>query len=1368
MSTDLIAPIGEVTKEDRAELSKAFIKEQKTRINSFRVTIENEGTTTYLEKTSNTKIERHVILRERNDIQDVSVDEIEFNFDFMGDLEDLDLDLDLDLDDLEEEEQELEPVENSEVIKAWKTKYSKDNNVPAELVEEFYSSYDDIDYDSNDTEDPYFELNSKKRTSNINIDIITPEEENKYINGKEVVYDYLRYSEKKGELTKCVSGEGKYLEEATLLMNKALNFDKSKENQVKSDVSFDRGRTVTIINYVKDEEQSQVIIDMFTNETIKEIYIDNSTGLKIDIDYSDPKGENNLIPVRAILPGLRYVREILTSTSNKERNEFKFSPHIKTVVLPKVKSFKSFLELDYVEHADYEIVDIPNRLIDLVEREMMQVPKSDVIGHDAETTGLKARKWLSNPDLCVSHSFSWRDNQSIIVPIRMKYRQNIRPEEAYEILRPVFEEQNILAHNGSADVRFLLPDGIDLNLVEDTMHLIRCVMPFIIKAGDAKGLNRSLASLCKRAFGLDMIDLNRYIFKPSGTEFDFSILNDEYLIYYGCPDTDLMRRLWKGLRPKLDPKREYSYKQLIAYSKAMATLSSYPGIGISEDNMRASRQVALNTINKIQKMLYEITDETPETLKLSSPAQISNYVFNKLGAPTEQAKVTATGQLSADKHVMSRLANIELAKPSGIFKETADIYDTDGKIIVSHKDLNKTKYPFCRLHRILADQTKDVTAFYNGILNNSLEGIYYPDFRVAQTDTYRDTDRAQITKDSIKHFLGRYSEEYEYIAMDYATEEVRIAANRSTDMALIRMLQDPEADAHTEVAAEMYDIEPYEVDSNIRGGVKACNFGIIYGIRVPSLTKQIKRTEYPTEEELAEIQPIYDLYVYKRAEMLSTLEISRDNVRETGWVENDVGAWMLYPQVIDVDDYIAKVFDFTDPEPPVAIFDDERKWKLMGMLMNRSGNFPIQSLAAFQLKDSYIKFRELLIDNDFIGKVFVPLTIHDEVGIVYHKSVDPYQLFSLVHEAFYSEMDYINKPKELMAPLYIGVGFGTTWGNSKSDEAELPVRLQEEILAEYKSGTHKKLGMKDDYGKHFSDRIKSFAVRRSAELLEDMIENRVFQRHIMNDRLQRFYFVSKKMGEQFGTIKTRENPVTGKKERYNDLDMYIDLICEYQGYTREEFTIEDGPEVEEVKEKENGNITEFYFEPKLHEIVTYRETFLQVDVRNLVPTTLKSLVQYLWTLHDPKNSYHSKEVMFVVGMKNGIRDLRPVEGLKILGVPMDFSDVINHIIYTGKYEGNSSMVMLQTEPQKPLLLFDHTNKYIIFDTFKAQQFNPDTIKDISEIIELNKSSHPSIPYQVWLTNENGYIPTQIYTDGIPNSLLENIQSLYQKYGYVCE
>lgn len=993
--------------------------------------------------------------------------------------------------------------------------------------------------------------------------------------------------------------------------------------------------------------------------------------------------------------------EVQTKSQITKNKDFKIHTDRRCLHLPNINYFRSKLNVEYVTESNYKIVDDIGELRDITD--MLLSTPDKVIGYDAETQGLRFHRWINNKHLLVTHSLSWENHQSIIIPVRMKYRKNIDPEVAADVLRPLLENNPILAHNGAADTRFLIDEGINLNLQEDTMHLIKHLIPFI-NHKEVVGFGKAIDDLIIRAFGVDMIDLHKYVFKPNNVPFDFSLLNDDYMIWYGCPDTDLMRMLWKGLRPKLHPDQLLAYKNTVKFSKEVAINSTYGGIGVNELHIKKEKEHAQNVVDKLEDVMYRLTGESRQTLSLTSSVQKTNYIFGKMGAPVTMARRTSKGLLSADKTVVQNLAALKSEVPTDIFKE--DIYDEDGNILITAQELNEKQFPFCTLLRKHGDLVKNITAFYNGMLNNSIEGVYYPDFRIGATDTWRTTDRIQITKKQIKKDLGIYNDDWNWCSTDYAAEEFRLAANGSEDWNLIEMLKDKEADPHTMVASELHGIPPYEVSGELRSQTKAANFGIIYGMKYRALATSIYRVDEPTEEQLAVSANLYALYTYKRAVMLKPLEKAKDDVRDHAWTKNHLGYRMCYAEIIDVKDYVRQVFDLTDKTPPIPKIDPEQKRMRLGKLLNACGNFPIQSWAAGILMEVYPKFVESCRENKVQQDVVVPLQVHDEIGICFKKNtVNPYLLIKLQNETMVSDLPYLHKD---VAPLYIGVGFGSSWGEGKSDDLEIPTALQEIMIDEYNSGKAPSIEEINAEGckEHFSRRIREYMVSRVRELFKDMITEKHFNRQKMQFILNKNMFVGKKVSELFHTndVKTKEIII----EKYLEL-IYGKSLDEIKS---DGVTWEEGEKILDETEKEvnTSGIVDFFFLPEIHPRLTVGNETVMVNLTNVYTSIVNNVIKYFDIICNDEENIHNKELH--IKTDSGLK----VMPKKILGLPTNFSEVFNKIL-----AGNDITITRNESGKIPTVDIDevpiqYRKDEMIIDINALNRISPNLFNDISKIL----------------------------------------------------
>lgn len=225
--------------------------------------------------------------------------------------------------------------------------------------------------------------------------------------------------------------------------------------------------------------------------------------------------------------------------------------------------------------------------------------------------------------------------------------------------------------------------------------------------------------------------------------------------------------------------QEKAYKEHVKFTKNLAKYCTYPGIGVDVEAIEREKESALYVVNKIEKEIYRISNKTPETFNIASAPQKRNILFGYFGVPTREMILTDKGELPVDKNALKKIAKLENRVSSGIFEE--DIQDTDGSVIVSKDELNKMKYPVARLLLIHSDLTKNISSYYNGMLNNTVQGVYNPQYKDGSTDTWRSTDRIQITKKGMKYNMCVYNSDYEFADADYAAEEFRLAVNASGD-----------------------------------------------------------------------------------------------------------------------------------------------------------------------------------------------------------------------------------------------------------------------------------------------------------------------------------------------------------------------------------------------------------------------------------------------------------------------------------------------------------------------------------------------------------------------------------------------------------
>lgn len=1029
-----------------------------------------------------------------------------------------------------------------------------------------------------------------------------------------------------------------------------------------------------------------------------------------------------------------YYSKTITPELNKNKKILLGTEH-RAITVPPVEYFESFLNLNYIRKANYMIVDDPVEL-KAISNYMRSSDPEHLFSYDIESTGLRFHRRISpdKKDVVVSHSFSWEDNQSIIIPVRMKNRKNIPPEVFKEYMGDILETKRILCHNGAADTRFLIEEGIDLNLKEDTYHLAKHIMPYLQvdeTTGKSKSRSRTLRSLehlVRRMDGVDLINLNRYVFRPLGIDFDFSILNDDYLIWYGCPDTDRARILWQHMRPKLEQRQEMAYRATVEFSKIMAEKSTYEGIGLSKEIIIEGRAKAKSTVDYLRRTTLLIAGETEETLDIGSNKQVAAYIYGKMGVPvTARTKRTNKGELAADKNVLDSLIKEKLETPVDRFKK--DILDAEGEVLIKKEALNEMKYPEIAVLRMHNDINKDLTAYYDGLLRNSIDNIYHPEPRIGATATWRTTERTQITKSRIKNGLGIYDSEHYTVSLDYAAEELRLAGNQSDDDNLKNILQDPENDPHTSAAADLFDLELYQVTSDLRGKAKACNFGIIYGMAWYTLGTQMFKTEFLTQEQEVQAREVYALYTYKYSAMIEKLREGVKEVQKTGYIYNNLGYKMIYDEVLDIDAYEEQVFDPNRKTPPEVILDPVRMREYGGSIKNKAGNFPIQSWAAGILMLVVIKFAKVLKEHGIYDKVAIPMTVHDEVDIIVHQSVDPYLILKIMQEVFSLKMEYL---KKRTVPLFVGIGFGHSWGEAKEDNAEIPVNLQNILIKEYEDGVNPKNIPATDVPKHFEKRIRDYMTERFVNIIPKTMESGVIETGYIVDQTRQNMFVLKKCSELF--------KIYNSKTYEYDYDKIRSLICSYDpSLVEDEINIiHTEPTPPPPPPNVNSTPVEFFHNIMVHNNIIVLGDDLLVDTTGLNQIVTGELVKYIAQFRiDPQelDDYGNKKQLVVVNSKVRQR----IDSVYLNGLPLTAGKVIDNIL-SGAKAPTIQKLETYTDDIIPVSEFiDDTNTKTVLnlDIF-PKSILKDRLDKVMTILEphmLLRNKHNGVPMYLKINGE---------------------------------
>ncbi len=249
--------------------------------------------------------------------------------------------------------------------------------------------------------------------------------------------------------------------------------------------------------------------------------------------------------------------------------------------------------------------------------------------------------------------------------------------------------------------------------------------------------------------------------------------------------------------------------------------------GVKVDN-NILESMKIETKTKIEALTQEIYELAGEEFNISSPKQLGEILFIKLGLPGG--------------------------------KKTTKGYKTDMKVL--HKLLGH--HPM--IEKIL--EYRNVTKLYSTYLEG-MQNCIGKDSKIHTIfkQNFARTGRLSSTEPNLQNIPVRDEEGRKirkaflpcndcFLSVDYSQIELRLLAHIADDEVLKNAFIN-DADIHTKVAADIHGIEESEVTKKMRSTAKAVIFGIVYGISGFGLGENL---DISAKEAKNFIEKYYELY----------------------------------------------------------------------------------------------------------------------------------------------------------------------------------------------------------------------------------------------------------------------------------------------------------------------------------------------------------------------------------------------------------------------------------------------------------------------------------------------------------------------------
>ena len=258
--------------------------------------------------------------------------------------------------------------------------------------------------------------------------------------------------------------------------------------------------------------------------------------------------------------------------------------------------------------------------------------------------------------------------------------------------------------------------------------------------------------------------------------------------------------------------------------------------------------------------------EEPQ-LNISSPRQVGEVLFDKLGLDPKAKKTGSKTQYSTDEATLIAIAD-------------------------RHPIVNEI-LEFRAVKKLLSTYIEPFPGYVSPV-----DGRVHTTFNQALTATGRLSSsnpnlqnipvRTERGKEIRKAFVPGTPEGV-IVSADYSQIELRIMAHLSCDAHLIQAFRDG-VDVHAATAAKIFDIPVEEVTREQRSMAKTANFGIMYGISSFGLAQRLHLSRGAAKE-------LIDGYFASFPAIRSFIDDSISFARENGYVETLFGRRRYLPDI---------------------------------------------------------------------------------------------------------------------------------------------------------------------------------------------------------------------------------------------------------------------------------------------------------------------------------------------------------------------------------------------------------------------------------------------------------------------------------------
>jgi len=480
---------------------------------------------------------------------------------------------------------------------------------------------------------------------------------------------------------------------------------------------------------------------------------------------------------------------------------------------------------------------------------LMQAP---LVSLDTETTGLD----VMNEQL-VGISFSIEVHHAAYMPLAHNYPgapDQLNRELALQKLKPWLEsaQHKKLGQNLKYDQHIFANHGIALaGVAEDTL-----LQSYVLESHKP----HDMGNLALRHLGLSTISYAEVVGKGA-KQIGFDQVDLDTATRYSAEDADITLQLHQTLFPQLVGRLDSVYRDIELPARQALYVMERNGVLLDTQLLNIQSRELGEKLLLIEAQAFEAAGQP---FNLSSPKQLQEILFDKLGIPSK--KKTPTGARSTDEDVLQELA-LDYPLP---------------KLLLEYRGMAKLKSTYTdKLPKMVNRNTGRVHTSYSQAV--AVTGRLASSDPNLQNIPVRTAEGRRIREAFIAPAGSRI------VSADYSQIELRIMAHLSCDEGLLKAFANGE-DIHRATAAEVFGATLDAVSSEQRRYAKVINFGLIYGMSAFGLASQLNI-------ERSAAQQYIDLYFARYPGVKRYMDDTREQAKRFGYVETWFGRRLWLPEI---------------------------------------------------------------------------------------------------------------------------------------------------------------------------------------------------------------------------------------------------------------------------------------------------------------------------------------------------------------------------------------------------------------------------------------------------------------------------------------